>query len=193
MTTIFLDRDGVINENRDDYVKSWDEFRFLSGAREAIALLTKLEYEIIICTNQAAIAYGYLQVEDLEKIHSLMIREIKRYGGKIEKIYYCTHSKDDNCLCRKPRPGMLLQARDERHVDMRDAIFIGDSISDLQAGIAAGVHVMLVLTGRGQEQLRLYQQKEKVSFPVVRDLRHAVDLILESRAMQDPKIKPMHI
>src|SRR5947209_3493171 len=150
VSTIFLDRDGVINENRADYVKSWQEFRFLPGAREAIAKLTHAGYRIIVCTNQAGVARGSLSLETVEEIHRRMLAEIAQIGGKVERVYYCPHSKDENCCCRKPHPGMLLRARDELVIDMNDAIFIGDSISDMRAGLAAGVHSILVLTGLGK-------------------------------------------
>src|SRR5207245_1547178 len=125
MSTIFLDRDGVINENRADYVKHWSEFRFLPGSREAIAKLTQAGHRIVVCTNQAGIAHGSLTVETVQEIHRRMVASINEVGGRIEKVYYCPHAKDENCVCRKPRPGMLLQARDELGIDMHDAVFLG--------------------------------------------------------------------
>src|SRR5713101_6581742 len=113
MSTIFLDRDGVINENRSDYVKCWSEFRFLPGSREAIAKLTQAGHRIIVCTNQAGVAKGSISVETVEEIHRRMVAEISDAGGAIEKVYYCPHAKDENCACRKPRPGLLFKARDE--------------------------------------------------------------------------------
>lgn len=177
MTTIFLDRDGVINENRSDYVKSWNEFRFLPGSCEAIALLARAGHRIIVCTNQASIARGIITRETIEEIHYRMACEIDRAGGCIEKIYYCPHGRDAQCPCRKPRPGLLLRARDELGLDMRDALFIGDSITDIQAGLAAGVHCMLVLTGRGQEQLRNHAHEAGGPFYVMPDLKQAAETI----------------
>jgi D-glycero-D-manno-heptose 1,7-bisphosphate phosphatase len=92
MSTIFLDRDGVINENRADYVKSWDEFRFIPGSKEAIADLTNAGHRIIVCTNQAAIARGIVSVETVEDIHRRMFAEIAEAGGVIERVYYCPHT-----------------------------------------------------------------------------------------------------
>ena len=123
MSTIFLDRDGVINENQPDYVKSCSEFRFLPGSLEAIAKLTQAGHRIVVCTNQAGIARGSFTVEAVEEIHRNMIAAIAEAGGVIEKVYYCPHGKDENCPCRKPRPGMLLRARDELGLDMSDAVF----------------------------------------------------------------------
>jgi D-glycero-D-manno-heptose 1,7-bisphosphate phosphatase len=179
VSTIFLDRDGVINENRSDYVKSWSEFRFLPGAREAIAKLTHAGHRIVVCTNQAGIARGSISVETVEDIHRRMLAGIADAGGYLEKVYYCPHGKDEHCLCRKPRPGLLLRARDELNLDMRDAIFIGDSITDIRAGLAAGVRVMLVLTGLGVEQLRDHYHEANGPFLVTLSLKHAVEVILQ--------------
>lgn len=178
MSTIFIDRDGVINENRVDHVKRWEEFRFIAGACEAIARLTRAGHRIIICTNQAIIARGVVSVEMVEDIHQRMTTQIEALGGHIEKVYYCPHSKEGSCPCRKPRPGMLLQARDDLGLDLNDAIFIGDSISDIRAGYAAGVSSLLVLTGLGQEQLRDHFHEAPGPFRVARDLSDATDFIL---------------
>jgi D-glycero-D-manno-heptose 1,7-bisphosphate phosphatase len=174
-----MDRDGVINENRSDYVKSWDEFRFLAGSREAIAALTRAGHRIVVCTNQAGVAQGLISTDTMEDIHRRMLAAIEEVGGVIEKVYACTHSKNADCDCRKPRPGMLLRASRELDLDMSDAIFIGDSITDMQAGSAAGVRTMLVLTGLGMEHYRLYYQQTNRPFHVALNLKHAVDIILQ--------------
>ncbi len=179
MYTIFLDRDGVINENRADYVKSWSEFRFLPGSREAIAKLTQAGHRIVVCTNQAGVARGTLSVETVHEIHRRMVDAIGEMGGKIEKVYYCPHAKDGDCACRKPRPGMLLRARDELGLDMRDAVFIGDSITDIRAGLAAGIHAVLVLSGLGLEQLYTHYHEANGPFRISVDLKHAAELILK--------------
>ncbi len=179
MSTIFIDRDGVINENRSDYVKSWDEFHFLSGAREAIAALTKAGHRIVVCTNQAGVAQGLIPLEAMEDIHHRMLSAVEEAGGVIERVYACTHSKTADCDCRKPRPGMLLRASRELGLDMSDAVFIGDSITDMQAGSAAGVHTMLVLTGLGLEHYRLHYQQTGHPFPIALNLQHAADMILQ--------------
>ena len=179
MTTIFLDRDGVINENRSDYVQSWNEFRFLPGSREAIAKLTRAGHRIIVCSNQAGVAKGCISPETVEDIHRHMLAEIQDVGGVIEKVYYCPHSKDANCNCRKPRPGMLLRASSELGLDMSDAVFIGDSITDIRAGQAAGIHTVLVLTGLGMEQFRECHHEVDRPFRITVNLQHAVEVILE--------------
>jgi D-glycero-D-manno-heptose 1,7-bisphosphate phosphatase len=179
VTTIFLDRDGVINENRADYVKSWDEFRFLPGTRESIARLTRAGHRIVVCSNQAGIARGIVAQETVEEIHRRMIAGIEEMGGAIEKVYYCSHAKDANCPCRKPRPGQLLRARDELGIDLKDAIFIGDSMTDVRAGLAAGVHPILVLTGLGMEQFRDHHHEANGPFRIFMSLKDATDSILQ--------------
>ena len=179
MSTIFLDRDGVINENRSDYVKSWSEYRFLPGAREAIVQLTQAGHRIVVCTNQAGIARGSISVETVEDIHRRMLASIAEMGGRVEKVYYCPHSKDEHCPCRKPRPGLLLRARDELGLDMRDAVFIGDSMTDIRAGLATGIHPMLVLTGLGVEQLRDHYHEANGPFLITMSLKHAAEVILQ--------------
>ena len=185
MSTIFLDRDGVINENRADYVKSWSEFRFLAGSREAIARLTRAGHTVVVCTNQAAIAKGHTSVEIVEDIHNRMIAEIAAVGGNIAKVYYCPHGKEANCNCRKPRPGMLLRARDELGIDLNDSVFIGDSIIDVGAGLAAGARAILVLTGLGVEQFRNHQHEANGSFRISMNLKHAVELVQQGLHLQN--------
>lgn len=182
MSVIFLDRDGVINENRSDYVKCWSEFHFLPGAREAVAKLTRAGHRIIVCTNQAGIARGSIAVETVHEIHRRMLAEIATFGGHIEKIYYCPHGKEEHCLCRKPQPGMLLRARDELSLDLNNALFIGDSITDMQAGEAAGVRCIMVMTGLGVEQLGNAHSQTNRPFTIMQSLNHAADSIVQQRA-----------
>ncbi len=181
VTTIFLDRDGVINENRADYVKSWSEFRFLPGSREAIAKLTQAGHRIVVCSNQAGVARGSISMETVDEIHRRMKNSIGEVGGKIEKVYCCPHGKDEDCACRKPRPGMLLRARDELGIDMHDAVFIGDSITDIRAGLAAGIHTVLVLSGLGLEQLREHHHEVNGPFRISMNLKYAAELVLKGQ------------
>lgn len=185
MSTVFLDRDGVINENRDDYVKSWSEFHFIAGSREAIAKLTRAGHTIVVCTNQAVIARGQASIEIIEDIHRRMIAEIAAVGGEIAKVYYCPHARDANCSCRKPRPGMLLRARDELGVDLNDAMFIGDSITDIRAGLAAGVRSILVLSGLGVDQFRNHHHEANGPYRISMNLKDAVERILQGLDQQN--------
>jgi D-glycero-D-manno-heptose 1,7-bisphosphate phosphatase len=142
-TTIFLDRDGVINRKRDDdYVKDWGEFEFLPGAKEALQLLTANNIRVIVVTNQRGIARGWMSDADVQDVHARMIAEVA--PAKIDAIYYCPHD-NNQCECRKPKPGMLLQSqRDFPDIDFAQAMFIGDSLSDMQAGAAVGCRTVLI-------------------------------------------------
>ena len=175
---MFLDRDGVINENLPGYVRHWGEFRFVPGACEAIVRLTAAEFRIIICTNQAGIATGELSSQNLEEIHQRMLAEIEKARGYVERVYYCPHGKQEGCLCRKPRPGLLLRARAELGCDLTDAVFVGDSMTDVQAAVSAGVFPILVLTGRGVEQLKQHASDVQRPFLVKENLLAASEAIL---------------
>jgi D-glycero-D-manno-heptose 1,7-bisphosphate phosphatase len=192
VSTIFLDRDGVISENRSDYVKSWHEFRFLPGSKEAIAQLTRAGHRMIVCTNQACIARGIISVETVEDIHRRMLAEVGQAGGRIEKVYCCPHGKDEGCSCRKPRPGLLLRARDELGLDLHDALFIGDSITDIRAGLAAGISAVLVLTGLGEEQLHQHSHEAEGPFHITTDLGQAVEMILQG-SLPSPSVQQVPV
>jgi D-glycero-D-manno-heptose 1,7-bisphosphate phosphatase len=176
---IFLDRDGVINENRDnDYVRRWDQFRFLPKAKEAIKTLTDAAWDIIIVSNQAGIGKGIMSVQAVEDINAHMIEEIEKCGGRIRAVYYCPHRPDEDCLCRKPKPGMLLRAARELGIYLLDSYLIGDNITDIQAGARAGCRTVLVKTGRGSESLKNRKPWPVKPDHVATDLSEAVELIL---------------
>ena len=143
---IFLDRDGVINKKapKADYVKTWDEFKFLPGAEEAMKLLADNGYEIYIISNQAGIARGMMTDEDLKDIHEKMKKELARHKIKIKYIYYCPHGWDEGCECRKPKPGMFYRAAREHQIDLSKTVFIGDDERDGIAGEAAGIPTYIV-------------------------------------------------
>ncbi len=147
---IFLDRDGVINRKAadGDYIKNWSEFEFLPGAVEAVRLLTKSGYETYVITNQRGIARGLMSEHDLETIHNRMKEELKKNGAAIKAIYYCPHGDDDNCECRKPKPGMLLKAASEHDFDLTKATFIGDDQRDIEAGHAADCKTIMLEPGK---------------------------------------------
>jgi histidinol-phosphate phosphatase family protein len=135
---IFIDRDGVINYNRDDYVKSWDEFKFIPGAKEAIKRINQSSKILIIITNQSPIGRGIFTPDILDGIHKKMLHELGKAGGHIDAIYYCPHKPDDNCNCRKPKPGLILRAANDFNIDLDGSWMIGDSDTDLKAGAEAG-------------------------------------------------------
>lgn len=158
MKAIFLDRDGVININppHRGYVCNWSEFIFIQNALNAVSTLYHSGFRIFIVTNQAGIGKGLITEKQLSEIHSNMINEIECAGGFIEKIYYCPHQPDDNCDCRKPKPGMLHKAANEHNIDLSESFFIGDSITDIEAAVTAGTVPILVLTGHGRESFQYY-------------------------------------
>ncbi len=139
--TLFLDRDGVINrENKGDYIKNIDEFEFLPGALGAMQELSQRVGLIIVITNQRGIAKGLMTEEDLNEVHTHMMKEIERAGGRIDGIYFCPHEIDQNCSCRKPKPGMALQAKaDHSEIDFERSLFVGDKVSDVELGREVGM------------------------------------------------------
>lgn len=188
VATVFVDRDGVINHNRPaDYVKRWDEFRFLPGARSALARLTRAGYRVFVITNQACIGKGLTRREDIDAIHRRMVHEVGRAGGRIEAVLCCPHRSDAGCACRKPAPGLLLQARDGFGVDLRHAIFIGDSANDVRAAAAAGIPAVLVLTGLGWRTALAGLHDELPHCDFALNLAHAARLILDSNVAPDAR------
>jgi D-glycero-D-manno-heptose 1,7-bisphosphate phosphatase len=147
--TMFLDRDGVVNRNRDDYVKCWQEFEFLPGSLEALRLLAKKRVRVVIVTNQSPVGRGIISRETLDAIHRRMTAEVAAHGGRIDAILCCPHAPAAGCGCRKPRPGLIVEAMRRFRVDSRSACFVGDSLSDLKAAQAAGIPFVMVLTGKG--------------------------------------------
>jgi D-glycero-D-manno-heptose 1,7-bisphosphate phosphatase len=180
MRAIFLDRDGVICENRADHVKSWPEFRFLPGAKEAVAALSHLGLPIIVVTNQAAIGRGLVSTEVVNEINRRMVAEMAAYGGHIDRVLYCPHRPDEKCSCRKPEPGLLQQAADEMNINLSRSYLVGDSVSDLQAGQKVGCRNFLVLTGRGFEQLFPALHALGGKFIISRNLLRATAEILKT-------------
>ncbi|GAB6141388.1 D-glycero-beta-D-manno-heptose 1,7-bisphosphate 7-phosphatase [Methylosoma difficile] len=150
---VLLDRDGVINQDSHDYIKSPEEWQPIVGSLEAIALLNQHGYQVAVITNQSGLARGMFDEVDLAQIHAKMQRMAVEYGGNISAIYYCPHGPDSTCNCRKPKPGLLLQCAADQQIDLSATWMIGDSYRDLQAGIAAGAQPVLVKTGNGLKTL----------------------------------------
>ena len=153
MRAIFLDRDGVICENRSDHVKSWDEFRFLPGAKHSLAALSRLDLPIIVVTNQAIVGRKMVPASVVDDIHRRMVAEVEAYGGRIDRVVYCPHRPEDRCSCRKPKAGMLLQVAGELGIDLSRSYLVGDAATDLMAGQLVSCQLLFVLTGRGLQQL----------------------------------------
>lgn len=148
---VFLDRDGVINENiANGYVTSWAEFKWLPGAIEAIRRLHQQGWMVFIFTNQACIGKSILKPQDVHGIHERMLDELKSCQASITQIYLCPHRPEDGCGCRKPKPGMLLQAADEHGLSLRQCYVIGDSLTDMMTAKEVGSYSVLVRSGLGQ-------------------------------------------
>lgn len=144
--TVLLDRDGVLNKKapEGDYVCNASQFEWLPGSKEGVALLNEKGYRVLLASNQAGIARGRMTVEDFREIHRKIDADLSAIGGSIEKVYFCPHGWDENCECRKPKPGMLFQAQKDFHLDLSRTCFIGDDVRDIQAGEAAGCPTLQV-------------------------------------------------
>lgn len=177
MFTVFLDRDGVINRNRADYVKQWSEFHFLPGTLRAIADLTTAGCQIVVVTNQACVGKGLLTCAELDALHERMGQHIELAGGHITGVLYCPHRNDQGCACRKPAPGLLFRARDEFGVDLRHAVMVGDSLTDMRTAAAAGVPAILVFSGIGPRTAFHPPHDSTISWQPALNLAHAASII----------------
>jgi D-glycero-D-manno-heptose 1,7-bisphosphate phosphatase len=178
LEAVFLDRDGVINKNRSDHVKSWAEFEFLPGAREAVARFTRAGVRVFVITNQAIINRGLASTDSVDFLNRLMVQELENHGGHVEAVAYCPHRPDEQCGCRKPQPGLLIDLALRYSVNLGRAVAIGDALSDVQAGQSAGCRAILVLSGRGRDQLEQAMALGHGDFEVAADLAEAAELLL---------------
>ncbi|MCL2021041.1 MAG: D-glycero-beta-D-manno-heptose 1,7-bisphosphate 7-phosphatase [Betaproteobacteria bacterium] len=149
MSLIILDRDGVINFDSEQFVKSPDEWQPIPGSLEAIARLTQSGYRVVVATNQSGIGRGLFDMDDLNAIHEKMLKAVLAAGGHIAAIFYCPHTADSNCPCRKPRPGMFHDISERFNADLQGVPAIGDSLRDLEAAATTGCQPILTLTGKG--------------------------------------------
>ena len=176
--TIFLDRDGVLIENRPEYVREWSHVHIFPEALQALAQLHG--YKVVIVTNQSAVGRGLISLEVAHEINNQLIRLIKENKGQIDGVYMCPHAPGEQCNCRKPNPGLLLQAAEELSLDLHQSWMIGDAWSDLLAGKAAGVRgVALLKTGRGNQQLLQLHPEGLGDYYVFNDLADALRAIQE--------------
>ena len=153
MKLIILDRDGVINQDSDAFVKNPDEWIALPGSLQAIARLTQAGWKVVVATNQSGLARGLFDMDTLTAIHTKMRRELAAVGGSIDAVFLCPHGPDDNCSCRKPRPGMFEQIGRRYDIDLAGVPAVGDSLHDLQASSSVGCSPWLVQTGNGKKTL----------------------------------------
>jgi D-glycero-D-manno-heptose 1,7-bisphosphate phosphatase len=176
---IFLDRDGVINRDSPDYIKSWEAFEFLPGSLDAMAALTRAGYALIVITNQSIIGRSMVAPAVLEDIFRRMRAEIEGAGGRIFDIYFCPHRPDAHCDCRKPEPGLIFQAKAAHGIDLPLTVMIGDNIKDVLCGQNAGCGAtILVRSGSGRQAEKELASKRVSPTLVVDDLAAAARMIL---------------
>lgn len=175
MKYIILDRDGVINQDSDAYIKSPEEWIPVEGSLEAIELLNRHDYHVVVATNQSGLARGLYDEPTLFQIHAKMQQMVAAKGGRISAIFYCPHGPDDGCDCRKPEPGLLRQFAERANVSLEGIPFIGDTLRDIQAAQAVGANPVLVKTGKGERTL---QDNPDLKVPVFKNLLEAAKEII---------------
>lgn len=172
---IILDRDGVINLDSDNYVKSADEWIPINSSIDAIALLHKAGHRIFVATNQSGVGRGYFSLGTLAAMHEKMLNLVIKAGGQITNIAFCPHSPEDACDCRKPKPGLLTSLSNKNDIRLDQAIVVGDSLRDIQAAIDVQATPILVLTGKGK---KTHQQHPDLNVSTFDNLYDAVQHIL---------------
>lgn len=175
---IIMDRDGVINYDSPDYIKSPKEWKAIPHSLHAITRLNHAGHQVVVATNQSGVGREYYSLDTLNAIHQKMKDELSAIGGHFDGIYFCPHHPDDGCDCRKPEPGMLLQIGKDFNADLKQAYFIGDSLRDIQAAQKVGALPVLVLTGKGEQTLA----ENKLALrhiPVYKDLAEVVGAIID--------------
>ena len=176
MKLVILDRDGVINFDSAQFIKSPAEWKPIPGSLEAIARLNQAGYRVVVATNQSGIGRGLFDMDTLNQIHEKMHKALFTVGARVDAIFYCPHPADSACECRKPKPGMFKRISETLNLDLTGVPAVGDSLRDLQAGVAVGCKPLLVLTGKGEKT------KAEGNLPEdtreFADLAQAVDWIL---------------
>jgi D-glycero-D-manno-heptose 1,7-bisphosphate phosphatase len=176
---VFLDRDGVIIQNCASYILRWEDVEFIPYALSALEKLSQTPYKVIIITNQSAVGRGIITLQQAESINRRIIEEIQNNGGRVDGLYMCPHAPEEHCSCRKPLPGLIQKAAEELSIDLESSALIGDALTDIQAGSAAGIKsLILVKTGRGQEQLLLPQPAGSPKFHIAEHLLSATSIVL---------------
>jgi len=174
MEIVVLDRDGVINHDSDDYIKSAEEFTPIEGSITAIARLCEAGFKVVVATNQSGLARKYFDEDQLSEIHHLLCSLVEEAGGVIDGIFYCPHHPDEGCTCRKPRTGLLEQIETEFSCKLRGSYFVGDSLKDIEAARAFNCKPILVRTGKGLITEQHLGRSNDMSVPTHDDLATAV-------------------
>ncbi len=176
---VFLNRDGVINQECPGYVKSWNEFTWISGSKEALRCLHGNGFLTIVVTNQSVVGRGLIDAKRLDEIHDTMRSEVESVGGGINQIYYCPHPPEAGCDCRKPKPGLLLKAEGDFDISLSDSYMVADTIEDVEMAKNLGCKTVLVCTGRGREEIRHQTEWNMRPDYILADLSSAAEMILK--------------
>jgi D-glycero-D-manno-heptose 1,7-bisphosphate phosphatase len=190
MRLVILDRDGVINEDRDDFIKAPDEWVPIPRSLEAIARLHRAGYQVVVMTNQSGISRGLFDLNTLNRVHVRMMDYVRRHGGQIEAIFFCPHGPDDDCTCRKPRAGMYTQLADRLKSSLEGVPSVGDSMRDLEAASAAGSSPILVRTGKGRASAKILEDRNLPGLgdvPVFENLADFVEELLATESREDDR------
>jgi D-glycero-D-manno-heptose 1,7-bisphosphate phosphatase len=191
MALIILDRDGVINEDSEDYIRSLADWHPIPGSIEAMAALSRAGNMLAIATNQSGLSRGYFGLDELEAIHGELRRQVEALGGQVAGIFYCPHLPEEGCICRKPGTGLLQAMEAELGVSAGNALFVGDSLKDLQAARAFGCRPVLVRSGKGRVTEQMLQTANpKVERPA--DIPVYADLAAAARAILEQEPGPKH-
>lgn len=180
MNLIILDRDGTINEDSEDYIKSPDEWIPVPGSIEAIGRLSRADYQVVVATNQSGIARGMYDMDTLNRIHARMIEKVAEQGGQIDGIFICPHGPDDHCECRKPKPGLYIEIAKRLNTKLNGVYAVGDSARDVVAAREAGATPVLVRTGKGERTLS-EPGPELEGVPIFDDLATFTDQLVTGR------------
>ena len=175
---VILDRDGVINEDSDDYIKSVDEWVPIPGSIEAIAALSRHGYKVVVATNQSGLSRGFFDEAGLAAMHEKLHESVEAIGGRVDGIFVCIHHPEDDCNCRKPRTGLLDQIEEEFNTDLSGCWFIGDSEKDLLCAQSKHCQPVLVLTGKGKKTLRELDESQRAQCHLFNDLHSAAAALL---------------
>lgn len=175
---VILDRDGVINHDSDEYIKSPQEWQPIDGSLQAIAKLNHAGYRVAVATNQSGIARQLFTLDTLVEMHNKMLRLTEEAGGHIEAVFFCPHAPRDHCDCRKPKPGMYIDISNRFHLPLDDLPIVGDSLRDLQAADAVNAQPYLVRTGKGEKVVGLLEESGLSYVPVFDNLAEAAEHII---------------
>ena len=176
MKLVILDRDGVINFDSDQFIKSPQEWQPIPGSLDAIASLNQAGFRVVVASNQSGVGRGLFDMATLNAIHAKMHKLVLQAGGRIDAVFFCPHAADSSCQCRKPRPGLMLEIGARLHVDLKDVPVVGDALRDIQAARSVGARPMLVKTGKGRRTLE--SGELPVGVQVFEDLREAANILI---------------